>query len=65
MHSPYRCIELPLWRGLDYARLREVNEKIVKMDETAFEELLPLVEQGVERSRDLPGTYRGSHERPE
>lgn len=34
-----------------YARLRDVNEKIVKMDETSIDELLPLVEQGVESRR--------------
>jgi hypothetical protein len=34
-----------------YTRLPEVNEKIVKMDETTIDERLPLVEQGVESCR--------------
>ena len=34
-----------------YARLREINNKIVTMEETAIDELLPLVEQGVESRR--------------
>ena len=37
--------------AVHYARLRDVNEKIVKMDEMAIDELLPLVEQGVESRR--------------
>jgi exodeoxyribonuclease VII small subunit len=31
-----------------YARLKDINEQIRTMDETAIDKLLPLVEQGVE-----------------
>jgi hypothetical protein len=34
--------------AIHYRRLRDINEKIVGMDETSIDELLPLVEQGVE-----------------
>lgn len=34
--------------AIHYQRLREINEKIVGMDETSIDELLPLVEQGVQ-----------------